>query len=161
MGKFRRKYPKKKTIEVLSTSCAQVVLTPPDPRAKSDFTDNEMKSIVKVLAGLSDTDMRKFIEHTAHGGDEPAGTFTIRGGSFGGNPFAGLAGIDLSGLKDRRPREQPAQQPAPKPAPQPAPRPAPSPSGVTVGVDSKTGKVYKNVVGLIVVEDGKQVIKWL
>lgn len=159
MGKFRRKYPKKH-IEVLNTNGVQVVLTPPDSRAKTDFTDSEVKTIVSVLAGLNDADMQKFIEHTAHGGDEPAGTFAIRGG-FGGNPFAGLSGIDLSGLKDRRPREQPAPQPAPRPAPQPAPKQAPSPSGVTVGVDSKTGKVYKNVVGLIVVEDGKQVIKWL
>ena len=160
MGKFRRKYTKKH-IEVLNTNGVQVVLTPPDSRAKTDFTDGEVNTIVSVLAGLSDADMQKFVEHTAQGGDEPAGTFTIRGGSFGGNPFAGLSGIDLSGLKDRRPREQPAPQPAPRPAPQPAPKQAPSPSGVTVGVDSKTGKVYKNVVGLIVVEDGKQVIKWL
>lgn len=159
MGKFRRKYPKKH-IEVLNANGVQVVLTPPDARAKSDFTDGEVKTIVSVLAGLSDSDMQRFVEHTAHGGDEPAGTFTIRGG-FGGNPFAGLAGIDLSGLKDRRPREQPAPQPAPRPTPQPAPKQTPSPSGVTVGVDSKTGKVYNNVVGLIVVEDGKQVIKWL
>lgn len=160
MGKFRRKYPKKQ-IEVLNTNGVQVVLTPPDSRAKSNFTDGEVKTIVSVLAGLSDADMQKFVEHTAQGGDEPAGTFTIRGGSFGGNPFAGLSGIDLSGLKDRRPREQPAPQPAPKPAPQPAPKPAPQPSGVTVGVDSKTGKVYRNVVGLIVVENGQQVIKWI
>lgn len=160
MGKFRRKYPKKQ-IEVLNTNGVQVVLTPPDSRAKSNFTDGEVKTIVSVLAGLSDADMQKFVEHTAQGGDEPAGTFTIRGGSFGGNPFAGLSGIDLSGLKDRRPREQPAPQPAPRPAPQPAPKQAPRPSCVTVGVDSKTGKVYKNVVGLIVVENGQQVIKWL
>jgi hypothetical protein len=160
MGKFRRKYPKKQ-IEVLNTNGVQVVLTPPDSRAKSNFTDGEVKTIVSVLAGLSDADMQKFVEHTAQGGDEPAGTFTIRGGSFGGNPFAGLSGIDLSGLKDRRPREQPAPQPAPRPAPQPAPKPAPQPSSVTVGLDSKTGKVYRNVVGLIVVENGQQVIKWL
>lgn len=160
MGKFRRKYPKQH-IEVLNTNGVQVVLTPPDSRAKSNFTDDEVNTIVSVLAGLSDADMQKFVEHTAQGGDEPAGTFTIRGGSLGGNPFAGLSGIDLSGLKDRRPREQPAPQPAPRPAPQPAPKPAPHPSGVTVGVDSKTGKVYKNVVGLIVVENGQQVIKWL
>lgn len=160
MGKFRRKYPKKQ-IEVLNTNGVQVVLTPPDSRAKSNFTDGEVKTIVSVLAGLSDADMQKFVEHTAQGGDEPAGTFTIRGGSFGGNPFAGLSGIDLSGLKDRRPREQPAPQPAPRPAPQPAPKPAPQPSGVTVGVDSKTGKVYRNVIGLIVAENGQQVIKWL
>lgn len=160
MGKFRRKYPKKQ-IEVLNTNGVQVVLTPPDSRAKSNFTDGEVKTIVSVLAGLSDADMQKFVEHTAQGGDEPAGTFTIRGGSFGGNPFAGLSGIDLSGLKDRRPREQPAPQPAPRPAPQPAPKPAPQPSSVTVGLDSKTGKVYRNVVGLIVVENGQQVIKWI
>lgn len=159
MGKFRRKYPKKH-IEVLNTNGVQVVLTPPDSRAKSDFTDGEVKTIVSVLAGLSDADMQKFVEHTAQGGDEPAGTFTIRG-RCGGNPFAGLSGIDLSGLKDRRPREQPAPQPAPRPAPQPAPKPAPSPSSVTVGLDSKTGKVYRNVIGLIVVENGQQVIKWL
>lgn len=159
MGKFRRKYPKKH-IEVLNTNGVQVVLTPPDSQAKTNFTDDEVNTIVSVLAGLSDADMQKFVEHTAQGGDEPAGTFTIRGG-FGGNPFAGLSGIDLSGLKDRRPREQPAPQPAPRPAPQPAPKPAPQPSGVTVGVDSKTGKVYRNVIGLIVAENGQQVIKWL
>ena len=152
MGRFHRKYPKKKVtvtqavieepVKVLkSKGGVKVVLTPPVNEPERRPSDTEVEHIAKVISGMSDADIRTFVEHTARGGDHEPGGFAI------------LGAVDLSSVKARM------RQPEPAPAPS---KPAPAPKQGTHAMLATDGKtVYKNVVGLIVIEDGKQVIKWL
>ena len=152
MGKFYRKYPKKKvvgskvTVELPTTdNNVKVVLTPPIPSGArpAPMSNREVERIAKVIGSLSDEDIKTFVEHTAHGGDKPAGAFAIIGGDFGG----GFGGVAIGGKV-----LTPKQQPEP---------PKQQPKGQGHYVRTQNGQCYENVVAVVVIEDGKQVIKWL